>query len=414
MFLLNTDVLLVTSLLGVLWNISCLTFVMTTDDNMVSYAQPATFALFLLVFLSNPTRTLWWRSRRWLLNTSARIVAAPFCKVRFADFWLADQMNSLVVAFRDMEFIICFYAYEYSASDSVECVCSDNKVNFDYVRTVVALLPAWFRFAQCLRRYYDTRKFFPHLVNAGKYLSSIAVTVLSTLATVNELEGDFSQPLHTAWAVCWFVSTLYALTWDLVMDWGLLQRNAGENFLLRDQIVYDSKAYYYLAIFADVVLRLLKPLTVTIGLPDSVNHELQSLLLGLCEILRRFIWNFFRLENEHINNCGEFRAVRDISIKPIEKPSTDDITGEHVVLLDEGRDKLSIEQMMDSETGPLPKRKAVQMLLESNQTTLTKSHSSTRFDISKVHYTKVSDNHLSTAPNLKKKSGRRLASFTVI
>ena len=28
------------------------------------------------------------------------------------------------------------------------------------------------------------------------------------------------------------------------------------------------------------------------------------------------MWNFFRLENEHLNNCGQFRAVRDISIKP--------------------------------------------------------------------------------------------------
>lgn len=30
------------------------------------------------------------------------------------------------------------------------------------------------------------------------------------------------------------------------------------------------------------------------------------------------MWNFFRLENEHINNCGKFRAVRDISIAPID------------------------------------------------------------------------------------------------
>jgi len=38
---------------------------------------------------------------------------------------------------------------------------------------------------------------------------------------------------------------------------------------------------------------------------------------------RRFVWNFFRLENEHLNNCGEFRAVRDISIAPLH---TDDLT----------------------------------------------------------------------------------------
>ena len=34
--------------------------------------------------------------------------------------------------------------------------------------------------------------------------------------------------------------------------------------------------------------------------------------------VRRFVWNFFRLENEHLNNCGQFRVVRDISIQPLD------------------------------------------------------------------------------------------------
>ncbi|KAM3187866.1 hypothetical protein ACTXT7_001462 [Hymenolepis weldensis] len=39
----------------------------------------------------------------------------------------------------------------------------------------------------------------------------------------------------------------------------------------------------------------------------------------------RIIWNFFRLENEHLNNCGNFRAVRDIGIAPIRKVSSDPV-----------------------------------------------------------------------------------------
>lgn len=31
----------------------------------------------------------------------------------------------------------------------------------------------------------------------------------------------------------------------------------------------------------------------------------------------RFIWNFFRLENEHLNNVGHFRANRDIHLKAL-------------------------------------------------------------------------------------------------
>ena len=41
-------------------------------------------------------------------------------------------------------------------------------------------------------------------------------------------------------------------------------------------------------------------------------------LSHLFSFLRRFVWNFFRLENEHLNNCGQFRAVRDISIAPVQ------------------------------------------------------------------------------------------------
>lgn len=33
---------------------------------------------------------------------------------------------------------------------------------------------------------------------------------------------------------------------------------------------------------------------------------------------RRIVWNFFRVENEHVNNVGRFRAVRDISLYPVD------------------------------------------------------------------------------------------------
>ena len=33
-----------------------------------------------------------------------------------------------------------------------------------------------------------------------------------------------------------------------------------------------------------------------------------------CEVLRRFIWNFFRLENEHLNNCDKLQAFREIDL----------------------------------------------------------------------------------------------------
>ena len=50
-----------------------------------------------------------------------RILTAPFHHVGFADFWLADQLNSLAVVLLDFEYMVCFYAFE------VEWLGDDSK-----------------------------------------------------------------------------------------------------------------------------------------------------------------------------------------------------------------------------------------------------------------------------------------------
>ena len=37
------------------------------------------------------------------------------------------------------------------------------------LRVILACWPAGIRFAQCIRRYMDSKKTFPHITNAGKY-----------------------------------------------------------------------------------------------------------------------------------------------------------------------------------------------------------------------------------------------------
>ena len=49
-----------------------------------------------------------------------------------------------------------------------------------------------------------------------------------------------------------------------------------------------------------------------------IEGDVMVSILSPLEVFRRFIWNFFRLENEHLNNCGNFRAVRDISVAPMD------------------------------------------------------------------------------------------------
>ncbi|XP_037313096.1 xenotropic and polytropic retrovirus receptor 1 homolog [Pungitius pungitius] len=331
----------IAGLLGVLWCVSLLSCLFSDRILVPMQANPlALYGLFFL-FLINPFKTCYYKSRFWLLKLLFRVVTAPFHHVGFADFWLADQLNSLGVVLMDLEYMICFYSFELDWTKHNGLISSEGKDvcnSYSYgVRAVIQCLPAWFRFVQCLRRYRDTKRAFPHLVNAGKYSTSFFVVTFAALYSTHKAEAHADANIFLYLYVgCSVVSSCYTLIWDLKMDWGLFDRNAGENTFLREEIVYPHKAYYYSAIVEDVLLRFAWTLTVTLSTVSgfySISDILATVLAPM-EVFRRFVWNFFRLENEHLNNCGEFRAVRDISVAPL---NADDQT--------------LLEQMMDQEDG---------------------------------------------------------------
>jgi hypothetical protein len=46
----------------------------------------------------------------------------------------------------------------------------------------------------------------------------------------------------------------------------------------------------------------------------SAQRDAATVILGVLECVRRFQWNFFRLENEHLNNCGRYRITKEIPL----------------------------------------------------------------------------------------------------
>ncbi|KAM9325605.1 solute carrier family 53 member 1 [Gastrophryne carolinensis] len=326
--------------LGMLWCFSLFACVFWHHEYFPMQVNPLILYGFMLLFLINPTKTLYYKSRFWLLKLLFRVFTAPFHKVGFADFWLADQLNSLAVILMDLEFMICYYSFELNWGSSTGLINGEHgKCNtYSYgVRAVVQCIPAWLRFIQCLRRYRDTRRAFPHLVNAGKYSTTFfMVTFAALYQTHKARDHSDAQVFFYLWIISYVISSLYTLIWDLKMDWGLFDKNAGENTFLREEIVYPQKAYYYCAIIQDVVLRFAWTIQIslsTLNLHDNISDIIATVFAPL-EVFRRFVWNFFRLENEHLNNCGEFRAVRDISVAPM---NADDQT--------------LLEQMMDQDDG---------------------------------------------------------------
>ena len=54
----------------------------------------------------------YYKARIWLLRRGFRLLVTPYYPVEFADFWLADQLNSLASVIMDLEYLICYFIHD--------------------------------------------------------------------------------------------------------------------------------------------------------------------------------------------------------------------------------------------------------------------------------------------------------------
>lgn len=56
--------------------------------------------------------------------------------------------------------------------------------------------------------------------------------------------AEYKNRWENIWLLAWLffclVNSIYSYTWDLKMDWGLFDKNAGENRFLREEMVYST------------------------------------------------------------------------------------------------------------------------------------------------------------------------------
>ncbi|XP_004520151.1 xenotropic and polytropic retrovirus receptor 1 homolog [Ceratitis capitata] len=318
-YLAAVQILEIAVVFGCILSLLTLAFLHSQYLGMPPYVFPLAMPLIMIAFLINPIRIFHYQSRMWLLRYLGRIVCAPFFSVVFVDFWLADQFNSLVALFVDYSHIICYYTTPfdwYHAKEPTTCATNQRYT------ALIRVLPAWFRFAQCLRRYYDdSKRPKKYLINAGKYATTFFVVFFDFMMKYQEASysSRFKNPFIWLMLIAAIASSTYGLAWDFLNDWGLFRRDCGEHKYLRSQILYRPSFYYFL-IVENFLLRFLWAYVFILDETNVVTRRIMAPIADILEAIRRFLWNFIRLENEHLNNCGKFRAVRDISITVIEKP----------------------------------------------------------------------------------------------
>ena len=200
-----------------------------------------------------------------------------------------------------------------NSEDDLVTLCTKSS---NGIRPLLFCLPALWRFLQCLRAFYDKRK-FEHLINAGKYATTFLVVILAAVYSTKVHTGDdglnFSKLEPFGWAVVilLFLSALlntgYCFLWDVLQDWRLCRSGC-----LHPQL-YFSRKWYFIAIVLDFAIRFANALKLIFGVAYHIAPEVVFTALVLAEVTRRFIWNFFRVEWEQIKN-SRLASALDIKL----------------------------------------------------------------------------------------------------
>lgn len=115
---------------GVLWSSGALVTIalgLSNWNSAVTYI-PLVLWLILICYFLWPLKTYFYDARVWMLNVLYRILVSPLYPVSFADFWVADQLNSLAIVLLDFEYSACFLYRlgSHSVADMKEMsLCSD-------------------------------------------------------------------------------------------------------------------------------------------------------------------------------------------------------------------------------------------------------------------------------------------------
>ncbi|XP_068636668.1 phosphate transporter PHO1 homolog 3 [Aristolochia californica] len=302
-FLLSTS-LAVVALAGVLANLGMEIDPKTKTYKTFTELVPLGLVSIIILIVFCPFNIIYRSSRFFLLCCVFHCICAPLYKVTLPDFFLADQLTSQVQAIRGLEFYICYYGW--GDFKRRENTCSTFTV-YNTFNFIVAVIPYWMRFLQCLRRMVEEKDRMQGY-NGLKYFSTIVAVLMRTAYDLNRGLG-----WKVLAAVTSAIAALVSTYWDLVLDWGLLQRGS-KNRWLRDKLLIPHKSVYFTAIVLNILLRFAWLQSVLNFDVSFLHRKALVAIVASLEIIRRGIWNFFRLENEHLNNVGKYRAFKSVPL----------------------------------------------------------------------------------------------------
>jgi hypothetical protein len=235
---------------------------------------------------------------------------------KFGDILLADALTSYAKVLGDLFVSLCMF---FSSSHSSTGPPNRNCGGAFWVPFIISI-PSLIRLRQCITEYFRVQRSNRqsgqaskatgwggvHLANALKYSTAFPVIILSALQRTPEPEkyGVSEATLFRMWMVAVVVNSGYSFWWDVMRDWDLTlfsprERNSPEYpFGLRRHRYFHAKEFYYAAIVMDALLRCTWSLKLSPHLDHFNDLEGGIFTMEVLEVLRRWVWIFFRVETE--------------------------------------------------------------------------------------------------------------------
>ncbi|KAF5177275.1 Erd1-like protein [Thalictrum thalictroides] len=172
-----------------------------------------------------------------------------------------------------------------------DSVCGSHSIAIP----LVLVLPYMCRFFQCLRHYKDTGE-KTTLFNALKYSTAVPVIFLSALK-YHVFPDRWTNIYRPLWLLSSVVNSLYSFYWDVTRDWDLSSSRIFmfKNPSLISNMLHAQQWVLYWVLASNLILRC----TWTYKLSAHLRHNhITVFTITLLEMLRRFQWIFFRVDNE--------------------------------------------------------------------------------------------------------------------
>ena len=263
---------------------------------------------------------------------------------KFGDIILADVLTSYAKVIGDLFVSGCMFLSTKESSTGIP----NRQCGGSLAVPLLISIPSMIRLRQCLIEFFRVRKGNravdgwggQHLANALKYSTAFPVIILTAMQRgYDPAKIGMSQAgLHRLWILFSMINSFYTFYWDVAKDWDLNLFSAIADYIngktqgsirigtpttttngtthsrhdpssyehhpfgLRTHRYFYANQIYYAAIAIDFILRFTWVSRLSVRINWINDLESGVFVLMFMEVIRRWIWIFFRVETEWVRN----------------------------------------------------------------------------------------------------------------